>query len=171
MKKKYCWEFPGSPVIQFSHSAMSDSLWSHGLQHTRLLCPSPSPEACSNSCLLSQWCHPTILFSVIPFSSCLLSSSIRVFSNESVLCIRWPKYWSFSFRISPSNEYSGLICSRIDWFDLLEVQGTLKSLFQHNSLKASIFWHSAFLMTQLSHPYMIAGKTIALTIWPFVSKV
>ena len=97
--------------------------------------------------------------------------SIRVFSNELVLCIRWPKCWSFSFSISPSNEYSGLISFRIDWFDLLAVQGTLKSLLQHHSSKASILWCSAFFMVQLSHPYMTTGKTIALTIWTFVNKV
>ena len=95
--------------------------------------------------------------------------NIRVFSNESVLRIRWPKYWSFSFSISPSNEYSGVISFRIDWFDL-SVQGTLKSL-QHHSSKASILWHSAFFMVQLSHPYMTTGKTIALTRWTFVGKV
>ena len=98
-------------------------------------------------------------------------SSIRVFSYESVLHIRWPKYWSFSFSISPSNEYSGLISCRIDWFDLLPVQGTLKSLLQHHSSKASIPWHSAFFIVQLSHPYMTTGKTIALTRRTFVSKV
>ena len=95
----------------------------------------------------------------------------RVFSNESVLRIRWPKDWSLSFSISPSNEYSGLISFRIDWLDLLEVQGTLKSLLQHHSLKASIFKHSAFLIVQLSHPYMTTGKTIALTRLIFVGKV
>ena len=95
--------------------------------------------------------------------------SIRVFSNESVFHIRWRKYWSFS--ISPSNEYSGLISFRIDWFDLLAVQGTLKSLLQHHSLKASILWRSAFLMVQLPHPHMTTGKTIALTRWTFVSKL
>ena len=97
-------------------------------------------------------------------------SSIRVFSNELVLCIRWPKDWNFSFSISPSNEYSGLISFRIDWFDLLEVQGTLKSLLQHHSSKASILQHSAFFTVQLSHPYMTTGKTVVLTIWTFVSK-
>ena len=97
-------------------------------------------------------------------------SSIRVFSNELVLCIRWPKDWNFSFSISPSNEYSGLISFRIDWFDLLEVQGTLKSLLQHHSSKASILQPSAFFTVQLSHPYMTTGKTVALTIWTFVSK-
>ena len=98
-------------------------------------------------------------------------SSIRVFSNESALRIRWPKYWSFSFSISPSNEYSGLIFIWMDWLDLLAVQGTLKSLLQHHSSKASILWHSAFLVVQLSHPYMTTGKTIALTRRTFVDKV
>ena len=104
----------------------------------------------------------------------LLSSifpNIRLFSSESVLHIRWPKYWNFSFRISPSNEYSGLISFMIDWFDLLAVQGTLKSLLQHHSSKASIFQCSAFFMVQLSHPYMTTGKTIALTGWTFVDKM
>ena len=97
--------------------------------------------------------------------------SIRVFSMESVLHIRWPKFWSFSFSISPSNEYSGLISFRMDWWDLLAVQETLKSFLQHHSSKASILWHSAFVMVQISHPYMTTGKTIALTIWTFVGKV
>ena len=97
--------------------------------------------------------------------------SIRVFSNESALCIRLPKYWSFSFCISPSNEYSGLTSFRMDWLDLFAVQGTLKSLFQHHSLKASILQHSAFFIVQLSHPYMTTGKTIALTVWTIVGKV
>ena len=100
-------------------------------------------------------CHPLLLPSIFP--------GIRVFSNVSVLCIRWPKYWSFSFSINPSNEYSGLISLRIDWFDLLAVQETLKSLLQHHSSKASILHCSAFFMVQLSHPYMTMGKTIALT--------
>ena len=109
-------------------------------------------------------CRPLLLLpSIFP--------SIRVFSNESVLQIRWPKYWSFSFSISPSNEYSGLISCRMDWFDLLAVQGTLKSLLQHHSSKASILWHSVFFIVQFSHPYMTTGKTIALTIWTFVGKV
>ena len=97
--------------------------------------------------------------------------SIRVFSIESVLCIRWPKYWSFSFSISPSDDYSGLISFRIDWFDLLAVQGTLKSLLQHHSSEASILHHSAFFIVQLLHPYMTTGKTIALSRWTFVGKV
>ena len=96
--------------------------------------------------------------------------SIRVFSNESVLHIRWPKYWSFSFSISPSNEYSGLISFRIDWFDLLAIQGTLKSLLQHHSPKASILQHSTFFTVQLSHPYTTTGKTIALTRWTLLAK-
>ena len=97
--------------------------------------------------------------------------SIRVFSNESVLCIRWPKYWSFSFSTSPFNEYAGLIFFRIYWFDLLAVQGPLKSLLQHQSWKASILWHSAFFIVQVSHPYMTIGKTIASTRWTFVLKL
>ena len=125
------------------------------MQHARPPCPSLTPEACSNSYPLSRWCHPTISSSVIPFSSCLQSSPASgYFSSESVLHIRWPKYWSFSFSISPSNEYSGLISFRIDWFDLLEVQGTLKSILQHHSLKASVLWHSAFLISySLFLPY------------------
>ena len=108
-------------------------------------------------------CHPLFLLpSIFP--------SIRVFSNESVLCIRWPKCWSFHFSISPSNEYSGLISFRIDWLDLLAVQGTLKSLLQYHGSKASILWHSAFFIVQLSHPYMTAGKTIALTRRTFVNN-
>ena len=109
-------------------------------------------------------CHPLLFLpSIFP--------SIRVFSNESALRIRWPKYWSFSFNISPSNEHPGLISFRTDWLDLLAVQGTLKSLLQHQSSKASILLHSAFFIVQLSHPYMTTGKTIALTRWTFVDKV
>ena len=106
-----------------------------------------------------------------PLLSSSLFPSIRIFSNESVFRIRWPKYWSFSFSISPSNEYSGLISFRIDWFDLLSVQGTFKSLLQHHSAKASILLCSTFFMIQLSHPYMTTGKTRALTRWTFVGKV
>ena len=108
-------------------------------------------------------CRPLLPPSIFP--------SIRVFSDESTLCIRWLKYWSFSFSISPSNEYLGLISFRMDWLDILAIQGTLKSLFQHHSSKASILWHSAFFMDQLSHPYMTTGKTIALTRWTFVGKI
>ena len=137
--------------LLFSCSVMSDSFRPHGLKHARLPCSSPSPRGCSNSCPLSQWCHPTISSSVIPFSSCLQSFPASVFSNESALSIKWPKYWSFSFSISPSNEYSGLISFRIDWFDLLDVQGTLKSLLQHHSSKASILQCSVFFKVLLSH--------------------
>ena len=109
-------------------------------------------------------CRPLLLLPPIP-------PSISVFSNKSTLHMRWPKYWSFSFNISPSNERSGLISFRMDWLDLLAVQGTLKSLLQHHSSKASILRHSAFFTVQLSHPYMTTGKTIALTIWTFSGKV
>ena len=109
-------------------------------------------------------CHPLLLPSSI-------FRSIRVFSSELVLCIRWPKYWSFSLSLSPSNEYSGLISFQIDWLDLLVVQGILKSLFQHHSSKASVLWCSAFFMVQLSHPYMTTGKATAVTGQTFVSKV
>ena len=109
-------------------------------------------------------CHHILLLPPIP-------PSIRVFSNESTLCMRWPKYWSFSFSIGPSNEYSGLISLRMDWLDLLAVQGTLKSLLQQHSLKASILQRSAFFMVQLSRPYVTTGETTALTRWTFVSKV
>ena len=192
----------------FSHLVVSNSLWPHGLQHTKLPCPSQSPGVCSDSCLLSQWCHPINSSSSVPFSSCpsvLFSSvtqscltlcdpmdcstpdflsipsswsllklmsiesvfpsnhltlccpfihlpsifpSTRVFSKESVLCIRRPEYWTFSFSINPSNKYSGLISFSFDWLDLLEVQGTLKSLLQNHSSKASILWHSAFLWSK-----------------------
>ena len=108
-------------------------------------------------------CHPLLLSSIFP--------SIWVFSTESVLCIRWPEYWSFSFSISPSNEYSGLIPFRKDWLDLLAVQGTLKSILQYHSSEATVFWCSAFLIAQLSYPYMTTGKTIALTRKTFVGKV
>ena len=154
-----------------SHSVVSDSLWPHGLQHTRFLCPSPSPGVCSNSCPLSRWCHSTISSSVVPFLLPSIFPSIRVLSNESVLHIRWLKYWSVSFSISPSNIYSGLISFRIDWFDLLAVQGTLKSLLQPHSSKASILQCSAFFMIQLSHAYITTGKTIAFTRRTFVGKM
>ena len=156
---------------QFSHSVMSNFLWPHRLKYTRPPCPSPTPRAYLNSCPSSQWCHPTISSSVGPFSSCLQSCSIRVFSNELVLRIRWPKYWSFSFSISPSNEYSGLFSFRMDWLDLLAVQGTLKSLLQHHNSKALILRCSAFFIVQLSHPYMTTRKTIALTRQIFVGKL
>ena len=140
----------------FSVTQLRLTLWLHGLQHARLSCLALSPRACSNfeSVMSSNHlmlCHPLLLLpSILP--------SIRVFSSQSALLIRWSKYWSFSFSISPSNEYSGLISFRIDWFDLLVIQGTLRSLLQHHSSKASILQPSAFFMVQLSHPYMTAGK-------------
>ena len=127
-----------------------------------------------NSCPSSPWCHPTISSSVVPFSSCLQSfPASGFFSSESILHITWPKYWSFSFSfsISPFNKYSGMISFRMDWLDLLAVQGTLKSHLQHHSSKASILQHSAFFIAQLSHPYMTTGKTTALTRQTFVGKV
>ena len=124
------------------------------LMSIELVMPSNNPILC---------CPLLFLPSLFP--------SIRVFSNDSVLCIRQPKYWSYSFSISPSNEYSGLISFRMDWFDILAVQETLKSLLQHHSSKASILWGSAFFMVQISHPYLTTGKTVALTRWTFVGKV
>jgi len=157
--------------LQFSHSVVSDSAtsWTAACQaslsitNSQSLLKFMSIESVmpSNHLIL---CRPLLLLpSIFP--------RISVFSNESVLCIRWPKYWSFSFSISPSNEYSGLISFRMDWLDLLDVQGTLKSLLQYHSSKSSILQHSAFFMLQLSHPYMTTGKTIALTRWTFVGKV
>ena len=147
---------------------MSNSLRPHESQQARPPCPSPTPGVYSNSCPLSRpsihliLCRPLLLLPSIP-------PRIRVFSNESVLHIWWPWYWSFS--ISPSREYSGLIYLRTDWIDLLAVQGTLKSLLQYHSSKASTLWCSAFFTVQLSHPYMTTGKAIALSIWTFVSKM
>ena len=155
-------------MYQFS-SVMSNSLPPHESQHARPPCPSPIPGVYSNSCPLSQWCYPTI--SCHPLLPPSIFPSIRVFSNESALLIRWPTYWSFSFSISPSNEHPGLISFRMDWLDLLAVHGTLKSLLQHHSSKASILQLSAFFIVQLSHPYMTTGKTIALNRWTFVGKV
>ena len=150
---------------------MSNSFQCHELQHTRLLCPSLFPcflklmsielVMPSNHLIL---CHPLLLLSSI-------FPNFRFFSNESVLRIRWPKYWSFTFSISPSNEYSGMISFRVDWLDVLAVQGTLKSLLQHHSSKASILWCSAFFTVQLSHPHMTTRKTIPFTRWTFVGKV
>ena len=150
---------------------MSNSLWTHELQYARLLCPLLSPGVCSDSCPLSRWCHPTISSSVAPFSSFPQSFPASESFPELALHIRWPKYWSFSFSISPSNEYSGLITFRIDSFDLLTVQGSLKSLLQHHRSKASILRFSAFFMVQLSLPYMTTVNTIALTIQIFASKM
>ena len=154
--------------VQFSRSVVSDFLRPHELQHAGSPCPSPTSGVHPNSCPSSWWCHPAISSSVISFSSCPpIPASIRVFSKESTLHIRWPKYWSFSFSISPSKEHPGLISFRMDWLDLLAVQETLKSLLQHHSSKASIL----FFTVQLSHPSMTTGKTIALTRRTFVGKV
>ena len=157
--------------VQFSCSVMSHSLRPHESQHARPPCPSPSPGVHSlvpiESLMPSSHlilCRPLLLLPPIP-------PSIRVFSNESTLHMRWPKYWSFSFSIILSKEQPGLISFRMDWLDLLAVQGTLKSLLQHHSSKASILWCSAFFTVQLSHPYMTTGKTIALTRRTFVGKV
>ena len=155
--------------VQFCRSVISDSLQSHESQHARPPCPSPTPGVHSNSCPSSQWCHlilcsPLLLLTPIP-------PSIRVFSSESTLRMRWPKYWSFSFSISLSSEHPGLLSFRMDWLDLLAVQGTLKSLLQHHCSKASILQHSAFFTVQLSNPYMTTGKTIALTRQTFIGKV
>ena len=159
-------------LLLLSCSLVSFSLQSRGLQHSRLPRPSLSPGVCSDLSPFESMmafnhlilCHPFLLLSSI-------FPSIRVFSNELAFCIGWLKSWSFSFNNSPSNEHSGLISFRIDWFDLLAVQGTLKSLLQHHSSKASILQHSAFFMVQLSHPYMTTGKTTALTRRTFVCKV
>ena len=148
---------------------MSNSLRPQELQHSRPPCPSPTHRVYSNSCPLSWWCHPTILCHPLLLLPSIFPS-IRVFSNESVLQLKWPKYWSFSFSISHSNEHPGLIFFRMDWLDLLAVQGTLKSL-QHHSSKASILQHSAFFIVQLSHAYMTTRNTKTLTRWTFAGKV
>ena len=146
----------GTPRIAAHQAPLSSTVSWSLLKFTSIASAMPS-----NHPIL---CHPLLLLpSIFP--------SIRVFANEPVLCIRWPKDWSFSFSISPSNEYSGLISPRMDWLDLLAVQGTLKSLLQHHSSEASIFQLSAFIMVQLSHLYMASGKIIALNIWTFSSKV
>ena len=150
---------------------MSDSPRPYGLQQARFPCPSPSPWVCPNLCPLSWWCHPTISPCQPLVLQLSIFPSIRLFSNELALFIRWKKYWSFSFRISPSNEYSGLIFFRIDRLDLRALQGTLKSLLQHQNSKASILQCSDFFMIQLSRPYTTARKTKALTICTSVSKV
>ena len=157
--------------VQFSHSVMSHLCDPQVLQHARLPCPSPTPSLLKLMSIESMMpsnhlilCCPLLLPLVFP--------SIRVFSIESLLCIRWPKYQSFTFNISSSSEYSGgLISFRMYWLDLLAVQGTLKSLLQCHSSKASILQCSVFFIVQLSHPYMTTGKTIALTRWTFVGKV
>ena len=146
---------------------MSNSLRPHESQHARPPCPSPTPRVHSDSRPSSQWCHPAISSSVVPFFFCPQSLP----ASKSFLHMRWPKYWSFSFSIIPSKEIPGLISFRIEWLDLLAVQGTLKSLLQHHSSKASILQCSAFFTVQLSHPSMTTGKTIALTKQTLVGKV
>ena len=157
--------------VQFSRSVVSDSLRPHEPQHSRPPCQSSFQSSLRLMSIKSVMpsshlilCCSLLLLPPIP-------SSIRVFSNESTLCMRWPKYWSFSFSIIPSKEIPGLISFRMDWLDLLAVQGTLKSLLQHHSSKASVLRCSAFFIVQLSHPYMTTGKTIALTRRTFVGKV
>ena len=150
---------------------MSNSLRPHEQQYTRPPCPSPTPRVYTNSCPLSRWCHLTIILRQPLFLLPSVFSSIRVFSNESVLHIRWPKYWSFSFSISLSNVYSGLISFRMDWLDLHAVQRTLKSLLKHHSSKSSVLQCSAFFIVQLSHPYVTTGKNKALAVRTFVNKV
>ena len=149
---------------------MSESLWPYGQQHTRLPVLHHLPELAQTHV---RWVSDTIqpLWPLSSPSPPAIFPNIRGFSNELALHIRWPNYWSFSFSISPSNEYSGLISFRMYRFDLLAVQGTLKSLLQYHSSKALIIWHSDFFTVQLSHPYMTTGKTIALTRWTLVSKV
>ena len=158
-----------SSVQSLSHVQLFATPWTAAHQASL----SPTPGVYSNSCPSSWWCHPTISSSVVPFSSCLQSfpSSGSFQMRQSVLCIKWLKYWNFSFNISPSNEHPGLISFRMDWLDLLAVQETLKSLLQHHSSKASILRRSAFFTVQLSHPYMTTGKTIALTRRTFAGKV
>ena len=147
----------------FSHRDMSNSLQSHELQYTRPPYSSSSPKVCPSSCPLHQWCHSAISSSDALFPSALNLFQHQDFSNELVLHIRWPKYWNFRFSISPS-EYSGLISPKIAWFDILTVQGTLRSLFQHHISKALILWCSVFFTVQRSQLYITTGKTTALTI-------
>ena len=157
--------------VQFSCSAISDSLQPMDCSMPGFPVHHQLPELTqTHGYRVGDAIQPSHPLSS-PFPPALNLFQYQVFSNESVLCIRWPKYWSFSFSISPSNEYSGLIFFRMDWFHLLAVQGTLKSLLQHHSSKASILWCSAFFIVQLSHPYMTTGKTIALNRWTFAGKV
>ena len=147
LKKKSWYE---NRSVQFSHSVVSNSLWPHEPQHTRPPCPSPTPRVHPNPCLLSRWCHPHLILCRPLLLLPSIFPRIRIISNESALLIRWPKYWSFSFNISPSNEHPELISFRMDWLGLLAVQGTVKSLLQYHSSKASIVLCSAFFIAQLS---------------------
>ena len=150
-------------LLLFSHQVTSNSASFYVPHHSQNLPKFMSVKLVMPSTVLSSFCRALLLPSVFP--------SIRVFSNESALCIRWLKYWSFSFSINPSNEYSGWISFRMDWLDLLAVKGTLKSILQYHNLKAAILWGSAFFIVQLSYPCMTTGKTTALTRWTFVDKV
>ena len=178
------WPCPIPATVPYHRAQVSSSIVSSVTQSCLTLCnpmncstprppcPSPTPGVYSNSCPLSWWCHPTISSSVIPFSSCPQSfPASGSFQVSQLFVDLTPKYWSFSFSISPSHEHSGLISFRMDWLDLLAVQGTLKSLLQHHSSKASVLQCSAFFIVQLSHPYITAGKTIASTRRTFVDKV
>ena len=155
-------------AVQFTRSVMSDCLRPHELQHAKPPCPSPTPEVHPNLCIKSVMPSSHLILCRSLFLLPPIPPSTRVFSKESNLRMRWSKYWSFSLSISPSNEHPGLISFRMDGLDLLAGQGTLKSLLQHHSSKASILQLSAFFTVQLSHPYMTTGKTIALTRWTFV---
>ena len=156
---------------QFSCSVMFNSLWSHGLQHARPPCPSPIPRAYSNSCSSSRWCYPTTLTSVIPFSSCLQSfPASGSFQMSQFLSSGGLSTGVSSFTISPSNEHPELISFKMDWLDLLAVQGTLKSHLQYYSSKALIFQCSAFIIVQLSHPHLTTGETVALSRWTLLAK-
>ena len=167
-----CSDIYSQSLSQFSCSVVSDSLRPHGLEYAWPPCPSPTPGVYPNSCPSSWWCHPTISFSVVPLSSCLQSfPASGSFPMSQFFASGSQSIGSFSFNISPSDEYSGLFSFRIDWLDLLAVQGTLKILLQHHSSKTSVLWRSALFMVQLSHPYMTTGKTRALTRWTFVGKV
>ena len=157
--------------VQFSRSVVSNSLWPRESQHARPPCPSPTAGVHSDSRPSSQWCHPAISSSVVPFSSCPQSLPASRSFPMSQLCMRRTKYWSFSFSISPSNEHPGLVSFRTDWLDLLAVQATLKSLLQQHSSEASILLHSAFFIVQISHACITTGKTIAWTRWTCVDKV
>ena len=170
----FIWKIYQFSLVQFSHSVVSNSLRLHGLQHARPPCPSPTSWVYSNSYPLSRWWHPTIS-SCLPFLPPWVIPSIRVFSNESTLRTRWRKYWSFSFSISPSNEHPGLISFRMNWLDLLAVQGTLKSFLQHHSSKALILWRSAFFIVR-KYNYSIVRSIFSLffsemiirSTWPYL---
>ena len=171
-KEQYCigtWNVGSIRSVQFSRSLISDSLWPHEPQYARPPCPSPTPRVHPNPWPSCRWCHPTISSSFVPFSSCPQSfPASGSFQMTQLSASKLTMYWSFSFNISPSNEHPGLISFRMDWLDLLAVQGTLKSLLQHHSSKTLILLHSAFFIVQLSHSYRTTGKTIVLTRWIFV---